>query len=167
MYPYSNPRIHVGYDFINFCFNPHTREECDRYPELSFTLVLILIHASTKDVTIISMSFRALQCFNPRTSKGAIATHSALSHTDNFNPRIREGCDFTLDLYFPQSISFNPHTHKRVRPKEEIIFSEMSSTILIHTPVRGTTYFYVIHDILTSYFNPRTHEGCDKKVFLQ
>ena len=42
----------------------------------------------------------------------------------------------------------------------------MSSTILIHTPVRGATYFYVIHDILTSYFNPRTHEGCDKKVFF-
>ena len=37
-----------------------------------------------------------------------------------------------------------------MRPKEEIIFSEMSSTILIHTPVRGATYFYVIHDILTS-----------------
>ena len=32
--------------------------------------------------------------------------------------------------------------------------------------MRGATYFYVIHDILTSYFNPRTHEGCDKKVFF-
>ena len=26
----------------------------------------------------------------------------------NFNPHIHAGCDFTLDLYFPQSIRFNP-----------------------------------------------------------
>ena len=104
-----------------------------------------------------------------------------------FNPRIREGCDSNIvSLRYSRFVlihapvrdatriwnccplfcaNFNPRTHKRVRPKEEIIFSEMSSTILIHTPERGATYFYVIHDILTSYFNPRTHEGCDKKVF--
>ena len=35
--------------------------------------------------------------------------------------------------------NFNPRTHKRVRPKEEIIFSEKSSTIIIHAPVRGAT----------------------------
>ena len=104
----------------------------------------------------------------------------------NFNPRIYERCDSNIvSLRYSRFVlihapvrdatriwncyplfcaNFNPRTHKRVRPKEEIIFSEMSSTILIHTPVRGATYFYVIHDILTSYFNPRTHEGCDVRA---
>ena len=43
---------------------------------------------------------------------------------------------------------------------------ESGIAILYFVLILSAMYFYVIHDILTSYFNPRTHEGCDKKVFF-
>ena len=57
---------------------------------------------------------------------------------EDFNPRTREGCDFSGDI-LPDAVL----------------------CISIHAPVKGATRFYGRGRPGYFYFNPRTREGCD------
>ena len=52
-----------------------------------------------------------------------------------------------------------------MRPKEEIIFSEMSSTILIHAPTKDATKRFFCNDWFW-HFNPRIRKGCDILIYV-
>ena len=55
-----------------------------------------------------------------------------------FNPRTREGCDTTAELWSLASI-----------------------TVSIHAPARGATWMVLSRASIVRSFNPRTREGCD------
>ena len=79
-------------------------------------------------------------------------------HSDDFNPRSREGSDNQKAVQEPQHTNFNP----RSREGSDGIFccSIRLSSISIHAPARGATYAYSHGDERT-YFNPRSREGSD------
>ena len=65
----------------------------------------------------------------------------AISVSSNFNPRTREGCDFSLYQAGLQQLHFNPRTRE------------------------GCDVIITIKHFRHVYFNPRTREGCDFETF--
>ncbi len=80
--------------------------------------------------------------------------------TLSFNPRTREGCDYTLLLVGEQLLAVSIHAPMKGAThitRYRIPRAEVS----IHAPVKGATKANM--DVLgkEKSFNPRTREGCD------
>ena len=97
-------------------FNPRTREGCDRY--FLFLIVksfLISIHAPAKGATLnLLNSIQTIvkfQSTHPRRVR-RIITVTISFFENNFNPRTREGCDYSIALTQRKIIYFNPRTRE-------------------------------------------------------
>ena len=77
----------------------------------------------------------------------------------HFNPRTREGCDFTHLPIKEVELYFNPRTREGC--DGAITAGWAVNTISIHAPAKGATKREEADSLTCSYFNPRTREGCD------
>ena len=78
-----------------------------------------------------------------------------------FNPRTREGCDFSSIIRRRGATNFNPRTREGCDLTFRAVFTTIFS-ISIHAPVKGATLYSCISCRWGNlYFNPRTREGCD------
>ena len=75
-----------------------------------------------------------------------------------FNPRTREGANFTQLLTITLKISFNPRTREGANDPPDKLGSQV--IVSIHAPVKVRTK-NTIADIVVSSFNPRTREGAN------
>ena len=138
-----NPRICKRCDLIfSFCFdscccfNPRICKRCDFDCKSHFFLLIVSIHASVKDATLIPVLMSLPSCFNPRICKrcdfGSIlsrkrikvsihasvkdatfALATANSDFQCFNPRICKRCDPEVIPAPPCTNCFNPRICKR------------------------------------------------------
>ena len=127
----------------------------------------VSIHTPTKGVTL-----------HPSTSSQSVAS---------FNPHTHEGCDTKAVPFIGDSLSFNPHTHEGCDLKKlnvkikryvsihtptkgvtfKILVLTVPVAVSIHTPTKGVTSFFSNFCLMSSGFNPHTHEGCDTGHLLQ
>ena len=77
----------------------------------------------------------------------------------DFNPRTREGCDYSVCFFCSDRTDFNPRTREGCDSARTVHRS--SCGISIHAPVKGATLAMVMLLSSCRYFNPRTREGCD------
>ena len=108
--------------------------------------------------------FHTSTYFNPRTHEGCDFFDTSVSFPPiaYFNPRTHEGCD-NFSLVFLSGNRVFQSTHPRgVR---HLIMRNLSKIQLFQSThprgVRQVTHLTSASGF--SYFNPRTHEGCDKE----
>ena len=119
-------------------------------------------HDDVKEETI----KKIISIHAPARGATQIATNTN-NHTNNFNPRTREGCDpMQRRLYRPPRDHFNPRTREGC----DLISSRVVSPhiiISIHAPARGATFYVCFFHFALIHFNPRTREGCDDCKWVQ
>ena len=81
----------------------------------------------------------------------------------DFNPRTREGCDPNRFATMSPEAVFQS-THPRGVRRQRAWEAEKGNRISIHAPARGATLRSGSACTRTTYFNPRTREGCDKSL---
>ena len=145
---------------------------------------LISIHAPARGATsTICQSFEMFRISIHAPARGAtIQNNTAVCRRYHFNPRSRKGSDVGMLNPFPPTPNFNPRSRKgsdRFRP--QIL---PHSSISIHAPPRGATFFklfrgsannqfqstlpqgerrqtLVLPVAINSHFNPRSRKGSD------
>ena len=102
-------------------------------------------------------------CFNPRTHEGCDRIVFLIKiSTDSFNPRTHEGCDGTqVDHEIPIEVSIHAPTRGATA---RLSYSAVLQRVSIHAPTRGATDAPCYRLSRVESFNPRTHEGCDRKT---
>ena len=81
-----------------------------------------------------------------------------------FNPRTREGCD-GMRVTLNGILRMFQSTHPRGVRQDD--FGEGRWTLVsIHAPARGATSIPTLQNPRQTCFNPRTREGCDRKLIL-
>ena len=80
----------------------------------------------------------------------------------NFNPRTREGCDYTSHGSIKTILPISIHAPVKGATFARAIARGVTDYISIHAPVKGATpqNWESCQRLLD--FNPRTREGCDK-----
>ena len=87
--------------------------------------------------------------------------HTGVAPGFCFNPRTREGCDFTSESYNP-SLNLFQSTHPRGVRHDLLRYFGQPTNVSIHAPARGATYSGRCKRASEARFNPRTREGCDE-----
>ena len=131
--------------------------------ELHAVLDVISIHAPVKGATRCpKILLPGSRYFNPRTREGCDFTPpKTLEVAADFNPRTREGCDPASKLPCSGRIHhFNPRTREGCDLVLELA-RFLPCRISIHAPVKGATHGTPPNERRTEDFNPRTREGCD------
>ena len=145
-----NPRSHEGSDKAISCKN---KRKCK-----------ISIHAPTRGATDINLSgIVATEISIHAPTRGATSCadkHSACSFY--FNPRSHEGSDQTALIIARERWIFQS-TLPRGERQYFHFCSKMLKKISIHAPTRGATTFPGTFRSTYNYFNPRSHEGSDRK----
>ena len=81
-----------------------------------------------------------------------------------FNPRTHTGCDTILQHY---TRAYWVSIHAPTRGATKIITRDsLLITVSIHAPTRGATYCAPPFSAIVFCFNPRTHTGCDRRLYL-
>ena len=95
--------------------------------------------------------------------KGATILHFRMGvYQKCFNPRTREGCDFTVVF---TSQSFVVSIHAPVKGATcQMQVNQRQHFVSIHAPVKGATRLTILIITDLKRFNPRTREGCDDVV---
>ena len=146
-----NPRSHersdstssASYSFwINF--NPRSHERSD---PLSQTILLL---------------YRLFQSTLPREERPYLFAVNALL-SNHFNPRSHERSDFSCRDCIMEIIDFNPRSHERSDSDIQCACVHISS-ISIHAPTRGATFFTFLLRVLIPKFQstlPREERQSD------
>ena len=172
-------------------FNPRTHEECDcQHSRISYRPKLfqsthsrgvrhalrrvlvyrcvISIHALTRSATAVAWFFDLVKIyFNPRTHEECDALPFLLFNLAirDFNPRTHEECDCYVAVGRQWSGKFQS-THSRGVRLPAFVQLIPSVPISIHALTRSATTRLSMLSMITLYFNPRTHEECDKRQWL-
>ena len=145
-------------------FNPRTHEGCDLMYYLLTQQALKFQSTHPRGVRLsIARVIKFFRFnFNPRTHEGC--DKSLIFHSFYmifyFNPRTHEGCDLELKEESKRDLIFQS-THPRGVRQMAAPDEEEEAIISIHAPTRGATSLGGLVAYGQSYFNPRTHEGCD------
>ncbi|GAE07105.1 hypothetical protein JCM10914_3316 [Paenibacillus sp. JCM 10914] len=142
-----NPRTHTGCDwsFTRMSpgwypyFNPRTHTGCDKLLRIGPLPVLN---------------------FNPRTHTGCdIQRQKVARYCSYFNPRTHTGCD--ADANGGERIDGTFQSTHPYRVRRFHLHSTWLTVISIHAPIQGATFINPSIQLFMTYFNPRTHTGCD------
>ena len=146
-----NPRTHVGCDIDawHVCWpscvfqSTHPRGVRPLRPDGVLPKRIISIHAPTW---------------------GATSAASRCSRSGrNFNPRTHVGCDEVYEAVLGWLREFQS-THPRGVRRDDRDDDHREKDISIHAPTWGATWLRTSDTTMSSYFNPRTHVGCDSSV---
>ena len=78
----------------------------------------------------------------------------------DFNPRTHVGCDEVYEAVLGWLREFQS-THPRGVRRDDRDDDHREKDISIHAPTWGATWLRTSDTTMSSYFNPRTHVGCD------
>ena len=165
-------------------FNPRSRKGSDNNWRRRCPVHHISIHAPARGATIVKFYLWPTVTISIHApARGAtIQNNTAVCRRYHFNPRSRKGSDVGMLNPFPPTPNFNPRSRKgsdRFRP--QIL---PHSSISIHAPARGATFFklfrgsannqfqstlpqgerrqtLVLPVAINSHFNPRSRKGSD------
>ena len=99
--------------------------------------------------------------FNPRTHEGCDRRlRQRFQAVSDFNPRTHEGCDDVTPRQFNDDLKISIHAPMKGATRTDF-FAIVKFFISIHAPMKGATLTDLADENIKSYFNPRTHEGCD------
>ena len=148
------------------CFNPHTHAGCDNVHNVSGASFPVSIHTPTQGVTaatIFCSEFNKFQSTHPR--RVWLIYHFLHFRTECFNPHTHAGCD-DVTVYFSVSAKVSIHTPTQ-GVTQSITSTKLIKIVSIHTPTQGVTLAsYSLFWWYTS-FNPHTHAGCDKEIWMR
>ncbi len=170
------------------CFNPRTREGCDKNIREQFAQEKVSIHAPARGATHLLAFLSGIWAFQSTHPRGVRLNSSSVrrqaikfqsTHPRGvrrslcapgresacFNPRTREGCDLSLSASRRCFRSFNPRTREGC-DNLLAVGNQVYLDVSIHAPARGATQALRGNGRLRS-FNPRTREGCDCPLSLQ
>ena len=120
------------------------------------------------------------------TRGATTCSQPVLLRWSRFNPRTHEGCDSRVDEYY---LRFPVSIHAPTRGATLYFCKAIAErSVSIHAPTRGATFLSILGCLLFHVsihaptrgatdgrpivfafkpsFNPRTHEGCDRTIFI-
>ena len=125
----------------------------------------VSIHAPMKGATgnLDSSFYRGVEVSIHAPMKGA--THLVvcfLRRSARFNPRTHEGCDASAILSPSSQSSVSIHAPMKGATAFPLLL-QFANCVSIHAPMKGATRRGSTPAIRRTRFNPRTHEGCDRR----
>ena len=166
-------------------FNPRSREGSDSLICNLSSKKEISIHAPVRGATGLSKKSRQYRNISIHAPvRGAtLECFSFLVGINNFNPRSREGSDFSwhdfnsfykISIHAPvRGATISNDSLKKFwefqstlpwgERQRRLYQTDRAGRISIHAPVRGATGLLLPEKGLNTYFNPRSREGSDEK----
>ena len=129
-------------------------------------LVIVSIHTPTQGVTTsIMYPAQASQFQSTHPRRVWLQQQSSVQNSISFNPHTHAGCDlFIISFISERSVSIHTPTQGVT---QSITSTKLIKIVSIHTPTQGVTLAsYSLFWWYTS-FNPHTHAGCDKEIWMR
>ena len=171
---YFNPRSHEGSDTpeIANCdttqdFNPRSHEGSDSFWPIHGTELFISIHAPTKGATVVpavALMLRLFQSTLPRRERRPDG--SCKYRYDRISIHApTKGATVVERIHITKSkISIHAPTKGATKTPYDV---SGFKAISIHAPTKGATLWRDLHWTQGRHFNPRSHEGSDRKMIFR